>query len=67
MSGKQLCCNNPIHELGIAGRAVCMGEPAGGGVRIMGLPIGLFGYPMFLSGRLVLVADESANAADWKD
>jgi hypothetical protein len=67
MIGKPLGRSNPIHKLGIAGRAVGMCESAGGGICIVGLPIDLFGDPIFLPRRPVLIPDQSANAADGKD
>ena len=64
---KSLGCSNPIHELGIAGRAVGVRESAGGGICIMGLSIDLFGDPMFPPRCPVLIPDQSTNAAYRKD
>jgi hypothetical protein len=62
-----LGCSNTIHELGIAGWAIGMRESAGGGISIVSLPIDLFGDPILLPRRPVLIPDQSANAADRKD
>lgn len=62
-----LGCSNTIHELGIAGWAIGMRESAGGGVSIVSLPIDLFGDPILLPRRPVLIPDQSANAADRKN
>ena len=44
-----------------------MRESAGGGISIVSLPIDLFGDPILLPRRPVLIPDQSANAADRKD
>jgi hypothetical protein len=44
-----------------------MRESAGGGISIVSLPIDLFGDPILLPRRPVLIPDQSANAADRED
>jgi hypothetical protein len=44
-----------------------MAESASGGISIVSLPIDLFGNPILLPRRPVLIPDQSANATDGKD
>lgn len=66
MPRKGSCRGDPIHELGITGRAIGMSETVGRRIHIVSLTKDLLGHPG-LCRRLGAFPDQSTDAANGKN
>ena len=62
----ELGCGDLIHELTVAGGAVRVGQAARAWIHAMPLPIVLLRDPALRDRRALLLADETAHAANGK-